>query len=209
MIDVLRFMTKAAPTNSTVLVQGESGTGKELVVSALHRNSRRSDGPFVAVNCAALPEALLESELSVTKGVPSPARSPTRKESLSWPPAARCFWTKWVNWDPPPRPNCYAHSRNVRSTAPGPPSNPDRRHPADRRNESRVGIRSRCRLIPRGPLLSAERSVGKSTALRRAARRHPGPRPAPRFEVRNGNRPQGPRHFSRSHDHPRKPRLAR
>src|SRR3989442_15558956 len=60
---LIRFIAKAAPVNSTVLLQGESGTGKELVAHALHRNSRRSQGPFVAVNCAALPEGLLESEL--------------------------------------------------------------------------------------------------------------------------------------------------
>ena len=63
MLELIRFIAKAAPTNSTVLIQGESGTGKELVARALHRNSLRREGPFVAVNCAALPEALLESEL--------------------------------------------------------------------------------------------------------------------------------------------------
>ncbi len=63
MAKLIRFIAKAAPVNSTVLLQGESGTGKELVAHALHRNSRRSQGPFVAVNCAALPESLLESEL--------------------------------------------------------------------------------------------------------------------------------------------------
>src|SRR6266516_2293334 len=63
MAKLIRFIGKAAPVNSSVLIQGESGTGKELVVHALHRNSRRPDGPFVAVNCAALPESLLESEL--------------------------------------------------------------------------------------------------------------------------------------------------
>lgn len=51
------------PTDATVLVQGESGSGKEVVAQYLHHRSRRADGPFVAVNCGALPESLVESEL--------------------------------------------------------------------------------------------------------------------------------------------------
>jgi transcriptional regulator with PAS, ATPase and Fis domain len=54
---------RAAPTNMTILVQGETGTGKELVASAVHQNSPRRDGPFITINCAGLPETLLESEL--------------------------------------------------------------------------------------------------------------------------------------------------
>ncbi|PIS46203.1 MAG: hypothetical protein COT22_01215 [Ignavibacteria bacterium CG08_land_8_20_14_0_20_37_9] len=63
MREVVSFIIKAAPTNETVLILGESGTGKELVAKALHQNSKRKDAPFIAVNCGALSETLLESEL--------------------------------------------------------------------------------------------------------------------------------------------------
>lgn len=63
MARLARFIARAGPAVSNVLIEGESGTGKELVARALHRSSPRSKGPFVAVNCAALPESLLESEL--------------------------------------------------------------------------------------------------------------------------------------------------
>jgi two-component system NtrC family response regulator len=63
MLKVCRTIEKVAPTSATTLLQGESGTGKEVLARAIHSLSTRSDKPFIAINCAAIPETLLESEL--------------------------------------------------------------------------------------------------------------------------------------------------
>ncbi|MDR9500700.1 MAG: sigma-54 dependent transcriptional regulator [Desulfurivibrionaceae bacterium] len=63
MQDIYSLIEKVAPTSTSILITGESGTGKELIAKAIHSNSKRENGPFISVNCAALPGSLLESEL--------------------------------------------------------------------------------------------------------------------------------------------------
>lgn len=83
MRDLKRAVLKAAATSATVLIQGESGTGKELVAQAIHANGERRGGPFVAVNCGAIPESLMESELfGYEAGAFSGASSAGRKGLL-------------------------------------------------------------------------------------------------------------------------------
>ncbi|MEI7752281.1 MAG: sigma-54 dependent transcriptional regulator, partial [Candidatus Omnitrophota bacterium] len=63
MLEIFKTIGKVAESNATVLIRGESGTGKELVARAIYQSSSRKEGPFLALNCAAIPETLLESEL--------------------------------------------------------------------------------------------------------------------------------------------------
>jgi two-component system response regulator HydG len=63
MINLLETVAQVAPSEATILITGESGTGKEMIAGAIHFNSLRKDGPFIRINCAAIPETLLESEL--------------------------------------------------------------------------------------------------------------------------------------------------
>lgn len=80
--NILHFCKKVAPTNSTVLIQGESGTGKGVLAYFLHQISQRKDAPFLTVNCAAIPEELLESELFGYTGGAFTGATKTGKKGL-------------------------------------------------------------------------------------------------------------------------------
>ena len=94
---VMQFVERIAQSNSAVLISGESGTGKELVARALHQFSPRSSRAWIDVNCAALPDHLLESELfGYEKGAFSGADM-QKPGCLNWRITARCSWTKSRN----------------------------------------------------------------------------------------------------------------
>ncbi len=98
MTELMSFVRKIADSEATtILIQGESGTGKDLIAKAIHYQSRRQDKSFVAINCSAIPETLMEAELfGHERGAFTDAKAMKRACS-KWPTAEPCSWTKSVN----------------------------------------------------------------------------------------------------------------
>ena len=171
---VLDLVERVAPTDATLLIQGESGTGKEVIAKAVHHASARAARPFVAVNCGAVPETLLESELfGYMRGAFTGAT--VNKLGLFEEAARR---------HPVP-----GRDRRDARRAPGQaaPRPPERRGAAARRDPARhlrrAGDRGHPRRprrahqpgeLPRGPLLSAQRDPAGAAAPARSPRGHPG-----------------------------------
>ncbi len=162
----------AAPTRSTVLVVGESGTGKELVANALHQNSPRTDGPFVAINCGAIPGEILESELFGHEKGPSPARTSAVSVSSNAPPVGPCFSTKSPSCPPICRSSCsrVLEERHVMRVGGASQIPVDFRLVAATNRNLEHWVESGA--VPPGSLLSAQGRRPRDPALARTGRRH-------------------------------------
>jgi len=113
MRQIFAILPEISESDSTVLVEGSSGTGKELIARAIHDLSKRKSGRFVAINCGALPDTLLESELF---GYKAGAFTDARRDKpgrLPSPTAARSSWMKLATFPPPCKPGYCECSRNA------------------------------------------------------------------------------------------------
>ena len=118
MREIFALIEQIAPSNVSVLITGESGTGKELVARTLHNLSPRKPHPFVAVNCAAIPETLIESEIfGHEKGCLHRRRRKASPAASNSPPAARCSSTNWQRCPSAPRPSSSASLKSESSAA--------------------------------------------------------------------------------------------
>ncbi len=117
MQELYKSIGRIAPQDVTVLILGESGTGKEMVARAIYQHSRRNRAPLLAINCAAIPETLLESELFGHGAARSPAPTAAASASSNRPTGEPSSWTRWATWRRPPRQNscgcCKRRSSNA------------------------------------------------------------------------------------------------
>ena len=171
-LDVLRLAETVAPTESTVLIQGESGTGKEVVARYIHELSGRADAPFLSINCGALPESLLESELfGHVKG--SFTGAVKDKAGLFTAAAGGTFFLDEIGETTPAtqvkllRAASAARGHSRRRDRGG----PDRRA-RDRRDQSRARGGDEARRLPERSLLSPERLRAAPAAAPPSQGRH-------------------------------------
>ena len=189
---VMEMVRQVAPLNNTVLLLGETGTGKEMIADAIHFSSPRKDGPYIKVNCGALPENLIDSELfGHEKGAFTGAVAESRGR-FERADGGTIFLDEIGELSPTAQvqaPSGAAGSRGRagRGKAPDP-----RRRPRDRGDAPRSAEHDYGRPLPRGPLVSAERLSHPRAAGAAAEERHPGSHTPFRHGEEQGIRHRGP-----------------
>ena len=184
MRQVEEFVSKVANGDSTILIRGESGTGKELVARAIHHNSSRADKPFVAINCAAIPEALLESELfGHEKGAFTGAIA-TKKGKLEVAEGGTVFLDEVGELSPPLQAKLLRvlQQREFERVGGTRSFKFDARVLTATNKDLEQAIKEQ--RIPSGPLLPSERGLGGSTAFAGSPRRYSTARHLLRRQVR-------------------------
>jgi DNA-binding NtrC family response regulator len=108
MQEIFALLQLAGPTNACMLISGESGTGKEMAARTIHTLNTQRQGPFFAINCAALPETLIEAELFGHEKGAFTGVSERRPDVSRWPRTERCCWMRSVKCRRSRRPSCCA-----------------------------------------------------------------------------------------------------
>ena len=186
MLAVFKMIETIAKTNSTVLITGESGTGKDLVARAVHYNSLRREHPFVALNCGALPETLLESELFGHMRGAFTGADTNKKGLVEVAERGTIFLDEIGEMT-------SDDAGEAAARAAGPPVPPARRdggsagrHPGDRGDEPGPAEDGGRGAVPRRPVLPHQRDPGAPAAAARAARGRAAPGRSLPDEVREG-----------------------
>jgi len=189
MLKMIALVTRVADTETTVLITGESGTGKELVAKALHAKSGRRDGPFVAINCAAMPENLLESELfGHVKGAFTDAR--TSRPGLFIRASKGTLFLDEIGEMPAGMQAKLLRALQERTVR---PVGGDQEQPFD----TRLLAATKGEALPRRPLLPDQRRASARTAAARARQRHLAPGAALPRSLRRAEPQAGARHDER------------
>ena len=172
MQEVYKAIGRVAPQDVTVLIRGESGTGKELVARAVYQHGPRAKGPFLAVNCAAIPDALLESELFGHEKGSFTGADQRRIGKFEQCSGGTLFLDEIGDMSPLVQSKVLRVLQSQEFERVGGNQHDQDRRARHRRHESRSGKDGRRRRVSLRPVLPAERLHDSARAAPRTARRH-------------------------------------